>query len=140
MRRDQQLERIRAVPLFETLSKREVREILQAAREIEFLDGSVIVQEGSTGQDFYLILDGVVGVTAKGRRRARLGPGDYFGEIALIAGGPRTATVTAATRVWTLRLDSASFFAILDRMPTVARKILVEVCRRLGDARHSPTN
>lgn len=140
MRKDSMLELLRSVPLFEGVSKRELRTILQAAREVEFPPGRTIVQEGLRGMDFYLILTGRAAVRPPGKRPKILGPGDYFGELSVIDGQPRSATVTADTRVFALRLDRSGFFAVLARNPEIAVKVLVEVCRRLRSARPSPTN
>ena len=140
MRRDDQLARLAAVPLFQGLSKRELRDIRRLAREVEFREGDDIVTEGMIGDDLYVILGGEVDVRVKGRRKATLRSGDYFGEIALIAKSRRTATVTATTRVWGLRLESRDFFSLLDNAPRVGRKVLVEVARRLAAAEPSPTS
>ena len=137
MRRDEQLERLRSVFLFENLSKREVTEIRRVAQEIEFRDGSEVVGEGSIGDDFYLILEGEARVTKGSTEVKRLAPGDYFGEIAVILGTPRSATVTALGRVLVLRLDSDRFLPLLDSMPSIARKVLVEVTRRLLECEDS---
>lgn len=129
---------LRAVPLFRGLSKREVSKILQAGREMEFAEGASIVEEGLEAIDFYLILSGRARVTVRGRKRRLLEAGDYFGEISVLDGGPRSASVTAESRVWTLRLERKRFLEILDRNGSIGRKILVEMCRRLREAEGSP--
>jgi hypothetical protein len=82
----------------------------------------------------YIIATGTATVTRDGRRLATLGPGAFFGEMALLTHGPRTATVTADTAVKLLRLDERSFAALLKDAPTVARKVLEGVARRLREA------
>lgn len=116
------------VPLFAGLSKRQLQEVIRTATEVNHPEGDVIVQEGSTGVGFHLILEGQARVTIGGRSRAVLGPGDYFGEISLIDGGPRTATVTAETPVRTLSLTSWEFRPMLKRNPEIAHKLLVHLC------------
>jgi CRP/FNR family transcriptional regulator, cyclic AMP receptor protein len=138
MRKDAMVEFLRSVSLFQGLSKRELRTILQAAREEEFPPGRTILQEGLQGTDFYVILTGQAAVRPTGKRKEIFGPGDYFGELSVIDGQPRSATVTADTRVFALRLERSGFFALLERNPKIAVKVLVEVCRRLRSARPSP--
>src|SRR5881396_119423 len=87
------------VPLFSGCSKRELAVIAQAAKEVRHKAGTVIAREGEYGIGLFLILEGKCRVTIGGKEKAILGPGDFFGEIALIDGGPRTATVTAITDV-----------------------------------------
>jgi CRP/FNR family cyclic AMP-dependent transcriptional regulator len=133
---DPRLHLLGAVPLFQGLSRQDLAEVLAVAREVEFPAGIDIVSEGSKAMDFFLILDGEAGVTIRGRRSQsqKLRPGDYFGEISVLDGGPRSATVTAETPVWALRLDRSKFLALLDRHGSIGRKILVEMSRRLRAA------
>jgi CRP/FNR family cyclic AMP-dependent transcriptional regulator len=131
---DPTLHLLGAVPLFQGLSKRDLSEILSVAREVEFSAGIDIVSEGSKALDFFLILDGEARVTVRGRRSQKLRPGDYFGEVSVLDGGPRSATVTAETPVWALRLDRSKFLALLDIHGLIGRKILVEMSRRLRAA------
>lgn len=128
------VEKLRSVPLFHGLSRRQVSQIVKLGRELEFLAGEPIVEVGLRARDFYLILSGRAKLRVPGRRIRSLGPGDYFGEISVLDGGPRTATVTAETRLWALRLDRSKFVPLLDRHGSIARKILVEMCARLRSA------
>jgi CRP/FNR family transcriptional regulator, cyclic AMP receptor protein len=132
--RDPGVEMLRSVPLFKGLSPRELAEILAAGREDEFSPGEAIVEHGLKAMDFYVILDGKAKLEVPGGRTAALGPGDYFGEISLLDGGPRTANITAETRVLTLRLDRSRFIPLLDRHGSIARKILAEMAARLRRA------
>jgi CRP/FNR family cyclic AMP-dependent transcriptional regulator len=134
----QKLKMLRNVPLFRGLSKREITTIIKAGKEIEFEPGSTMVEEGLQAIDFYLIISGEAKVIVGGRRRRVLGPGDYFGEITVLDGGPRSATVVAETRVWTLRLDRDAFVRILDRNGTIGRKLLMEMGSRLREAERAP--
>jgi CRP/FNR family transcriptional regulator, cyclic AMP receptor protein len=119
------------VRLFEGLSKRELEAIHQASKTTEFPPGKPIVEEGATGLGFHLILEGEAVVTVGGRKRATLRAGDYFGEMSLIDGGPRSATVRAETPVRTLGLTSWAFLPLLDDHPSIARKLLTEMSKRL---------
>ena len=134
------LKMLGSVGLFEGLSQKELTQIHRQAREGEFETEDVIVTEGETGVGFHLILSGRAKVLAGKRQIASLGPGDFFGELSLIDRGPRTATVVASTRLKTLSLVSWEFLPLLDRNPRIARKILVEICRRLRNERDSHTH
>jgi CRP/FNR family transcriptional regulator, cyclic AMP receptor protein len=122
---------LRQVPLFEGFSKRELDAVFSSAKITEFSPGKPVVEEGATGVGFHLILEGEAAVTVGGRKRAVLRSGDYFGEMSLIDGGPRSATVRADTPVRTLGLTSWAFLPLIDDHPSMARKMLVEVSRRL---------
>ena len=87
------------VPLFSDCSQRDLQTIARVVREIPHEAGTVIAREGEPGVGLFVILDGTADVSIGGRKKATLGPGDFFGEIALLDGGPRTATVTAKTDV-----------------------------------------
>jgi CRP/FNR family transcriptional regulator, cyclic AMP receptor protein len=119
------------VQLFEGLSRRELNAIYSAAKEVEFDEGHEVVEEGATGVGFHLILHGEADVLVGGRKRATLGAGDYFGEMSLLDGGPRSATVRTKTPVKTLSLTSWAFLPLLDKSPSIARKLLMEMSARL---------
>src|SRR5919106_2224016 len=119
------------VPLFEEFSKRELEAVFTSAKITEFAPGKTVVEEGATGVGFHLVLEGEAAVTVGGRKRAVLRPGDYFGEMSLIDGGPRSATVRAETPVRTLGLTSWAFLPLIEDHPSMARKLLVEMSKRL---------
>ena len=125
------IELLKTVPLFEGLSKRELDSVYRTGKEITFGPGHDIVEEGATGIGFHLLLDGEVDVVVGGKKRARLGRGDYFGEMSLLDGGPRSATVKTATEVRTLALTPWAFISLVERTPSIAKKLLVELSKRL---------
>lgn len=131
---------LREVPLFEGLSSRHVRRIAQLATEVTFRAGRTIVERGVRGDAFYLILDGRAkvyrSVVPGGRILARLGPGDFFGEMALLDGGPRAATVVAETPLAAMRLSRPAFRRLLQKEPAVAVRVLEEMARRSRE--HQP--
>jgi CRP/FNR family cyclic AMP-dependent transcriptional regulator len=131
---------LRSVPLFEGLSQKELQAVVRSAKQVEYAPDRDIVTEGATGVGFHLILKGKASVLVGGRTRAKLGPGDFFGEMSLIDGGPRSATVRADTDVRTLSLASWEFTPLLDANPSIARKLLVELSRRLRTAEQSLTH
>ena len=125
------------VGLFEGLSRRELESILAAGKEIRHGEDHDIVEEGATGVGFHLILEGEADVLVGGVPRAKLRTGDYFGEMSLLDGGPRSATVRSVTPVQTLALTSWAFMPLLEKMPSIARKLLVEMSKRLRQVEDS---
>ena len=125
------VELLAGVDLFKGLSKKELRAIADMAKEMHFSPGQRVVTEGEEGGRFHMILDGKAKVTVAGRTRNVLGPGAYFGEVSLIDGGPRSATVAAETPLRTLALAAWNFRPLMKELPGIAPKILVEMCRRL---------
>jgi CRP-like cAMP-binding protein len=134
MRMDETLQTLGAVSLFEGLSERELAGLLASGEEVEFAAGHEIVHETETAEHFFLLLKGRATVWVRGRRRQELGPGDHFGEMAVLDAGPRSATVRAESAVRALRLDRSNFSNVLDRHGSIARKLLVEMSKRLRAA------
>ena len=132
--RESKLKLLASVPLFQELSKKELSAILKSAHEVEHEAGSAVLEEGTGAIGFHLILEGKAKVTTGSRQRAELGPGDYFGEMSLIDGLPRTATVTPVEPMKTLTIASWDFAPMLENYPSIARKMLVEMSRRLREA------
>src|SRR5438270_13194470 len=104
------------------------------ARTEDDRSGRALATAGEQGGRFYLILEGNAQVTIAGEQWAELGPGEYFGEISLIDGEPRSASVTAASDLRVLSLASFTFAPLLVEHPTITRKILLEMCARLRRA------
>ncbi|HXF56733.1 MAG TPA: cyclic nucleotide-binding domain-containing protein [Actinomycetota bacterium] len=119
------------VPIFSSLSRRELQAIARQGKEVRHGEGAVLAREGDAGLGFFLILEGEARVTVKGRFRRTLGPGDFFGEISLLDGGPRTATVTAATPVRLLGIAQWAFKRLVDQHPSMASKMLRAMASRL---------
>lgn len=128
------LARLSAVPLFGGLSRRQLRALARAAAREQFRPGDRIVREREADDGFYVMQDGSAAVTVAGGKKASLERGGYFGEMAVIDGGPRSATITAETNVTVLKLPSSAFVRLLDRDPAIARAIEAELQRRLRDA------
>jgi CRP/FNR family transcriptional regulator, cyclic AMP receptor protein len=125
------------VPLFATLSRRHLKRLAEHADLVGFDEKDLIVQEGTAGGTFYVIVQGEARVRQHARSIATLGPGDFFGEVALLDGGPRTADVVATTPVTAIRIFKRSFDAMVAEEPGVAAKILAVVARRLREAERS---
>jgi CRP/FNR family transcriptional regulator, cyclic AMP receptor protein len=122
------------VPLFEGLSRRHLKRLAEHADEISFREKETIVEEDQPGGSFFVIVEGEVKVQQRGRVIATAGPGEFFGEISLLDGGPRSATVVAGTPVVAIRLFKSSFDRVVKEEPQVAGKILTVVARRLREA------
>jgi CRP-like cAMP-binding protein len=125
------------VPLFATLSRRDLRRLAEHADVVSFRPRETIVQAGRPGGTFYVVLEGEAKVVRGNRAIGSLTPGDFFGEISLLDGGPRTASVVAETPVTAIRIFKRSFDRVISEEPTVAAKILAVVARRLREAARS---
>ena len=132
LRRNQKVEVIKRVPLFANCSKRELEQIASIADEIDLREGKVLIAEGKSGREFFVLLEGEADVTKDGRQINRLGAGDFFGEIALVSRSPRTATVTATTPVRTLVITDRSFRRLLEDSPEIQLKVLEALAERLA--------
>jgi len=125
---------LKGVPLFADCSKRELEAIAGAIKEVNHAPGHVIAREGDIGVGFFLITDGTATVSVGGRPRAKLKPGDFFGEISLLDHGPRTATVTAASAIRLLGLTAWAFKGVVEQHPTIALNLLKVVAQRTRSA------
>ena len=129
------------VPIFEELSSKELKAIAAASKEVTHRQGAVLAREGDSGVGFFLILDGEVSVGLRGRPVRSMRPGDFFGEISLLDGGPRTATCTAQTEVTTLGLTPWTFKRLIEQNPAIASKMLKVMAQRLrSSAKLQPTS
>jgi CRP-like cAMP-binding protein len=136
---DTKVQALKGVPLFGGLSRKELVQLERICEDVQVEPGKVLCKEGQVGHEFFVLLDGKVQVTRKGRRVATLTGGDFVGEIALITEMPRTATVTAETPVRFFVLTRREFHAVLDQSPNVERKVLRALARRLAETSSDPT-
>ena len=134
MKRNHGTEQLKQVPFFSSCTKAELEMILGATTRLTFTAGEILAKEGSQGHEFMVINEGRVRVEAGGRVLSELGPGDFFGEIALLDGGPRTATVTAETDVVAEVIAQGDFDGLVARSPGLDRKLLIGLARRLREA------
>jgi CRP-like cAMP-binding protein len=125
------IEQLRGVPLFAGLPDKALTQVLALAKEVDHESGKPILEEDHSGVGFHLILEGNATVDVSGTEVARFGPGDYFGEMSIIDGLPRSATVTAAVDVRTLAITSWDFEGLMEQHPSMMRAMLVELSGRI---------
>ncbi len=123
---------LKRVPLFEQCSKKDLQSIAQIADELDLRAGKVLIEEGERGREFFVIVEGEVEVRRKGRTVATLGPGSFFGEMALLSKVPRAATITALTAVDVLVITDRAFLDLLNRMPALWLKVARALAERVG--------
>ena len=123
---------IKGVPLFSEASKAELAEIAGIADEVDLPEGRTLIKEGDSGREFFVLIEGSANVTQDGRSIRNLGPGDFFGEIALIAKAPRTATITTTSPVRALVITDRAFRRLLERSPEIAVTVLTALAERLA--------
>ncbi|MEO6886485.1 MAG: cyclic nucleotide-binding domain-containing protein [Jatrophihabitantaceae bacterium] len=121
------------VPMFADCSNRELQHVAKLLTEIDVQAGRQLTTEAEAGHEFFIVLDGNAEVTIDGRTVATLTSGDYFGEVALLGHGPRTATVTALTAMTLAVVGQREFSALLDEAPALTRSMLNALARRLSD-------
>jgi CRP-like cAMP-binding protein len=124
------LEELGRVPIFSDLTPRELRRLLRSTEEYAYPEGAVFVKEGARSEQLFVLLEGSARVVRRGRTVARLYGGDFFGEISLLDGLPRTATVVAATPVRCLVLLRKEFERIITEMPSVGTRVLRSLAGR----------
>ena len=127
-------EMLAQVPLFAGLEARDLDRIADSFKQRNFAAGDTIASEGSGGAGFFVIGEGTARVTVQGEERATLGPGQYFGEIALLDEGARTATVTAETDMTTYAMTFWEFRPIVETDARIAWKLVQELAHRLREA------
>lgn len=130
---------LKSVPLFGELNDKHLKAIVSSGKIVEFPSGKEVTREGEAGVGFHLILSGAAEVSVGGASKGTLGPGDYFGEISLIDGMPRSATVLITEPTTSFSLVSWDFSRLLDANPEMMKVLLVELCRRLRAAEAATT-
>jgi len=136
---DTKVQALKGASLFDGLSRKELTQLARVSEDLEVEPGTVLCKEGEIGHEFFVIVDGKVKITRKGRRVATRGGDEFVGEIALLEDVPRTATVTAETPVRLFVLTRKDFRHLLDTQPGVERKVLRALARRLAETSRDPT-
>ena len=129
---DTKVDALAKAPLFSALSKQELGELAKATEDLEVEEGKALTREGDLGREFFVIVEGDVSVTQAGDEIRKLGPGDFFGEIALIyENARRTATVTASSPLRFFVLTRQSFRSLLEHQPEIEEKVMAALEDRL---------
>ena len=128
------LEKLRPVPLFSGLKEKQLKSVLASGKQQSYPEGHVIVGEGDVGVGFYLILDGGVEVKRKGRTMAKLGSGDFFGEMSLLDSNPRSSDVVAASPTTCLVLSTWDFRGLVESHNEIAMNLLRTLVHRLRES------
>lgn len=131
LRKNAKLELIKSVPLFAQCTKKELEALAALADEIDVPEGRELATQGAAGREFVILVDGSAEVRKNGRRINELGASDFFGEIALLTNGPRTATVTTASPSTLLVLTDRAFRQLTDTVPSVKDKVVQALAERL---------
>jgi CRP/FNR family cyclic AMP-dependent transcriptional regulator len=132
-RRDAYIEHLGRVPLFSACSRDELRKLSRRTTDIPIAEGQVLVKEGERGLEFFVIVSGRAKVSRRGRKVGEVGPGDFFGELALLIDAERNATVTALSPMEAIVLSRREFEAALADAPRMTQKIMAGMASRLAE-------
>jgi len=121
------------VPLFSACSRKDLGLVAKRAEDVKVDGGKVLVSEGAAGAEFFVIIEGTAKVSRHGQEVAKLGPGSFFGDLALLDRAPRNATITAETPMELVVLGQREFAALIDEVPGFAHKLLAGLARRLRE-------
>jgi CRP/FNR family cyclic AMP-dependent transcriptional regulator len=133
MARDLYVARLKAVPLFAQLSKKELAMLVRQADHIEYPEGFVVIREGQSGNEFWLVISGTLSVQRGGDEVDTLGSGDWFGELAVIDPAPRDATIVATSPVELMVIGRQRFWATLEGSTSLMRKVIIGLAHRLRE-------
>ena len=128
---DQKLELLKRTPLLSDLGRRELEEVERLVDEVDVPAGKVLMREGDAGREFFVLVSGTVAIDRGGTRVRTLESGDFFGEIALLAEGPRTATATTEGPATLLVLGHREFHSLMDKYPAIRTCVLDALAKRI---------
>jgi CRP-like cAMP-binding protein len=129
----QHLESLNKVPLFSGCTKKELEKVARASDEITMTAGTLLVDQGQTGREAFVLLEGEVVIRRNNRKIATVGPGSVIGELSLLDHGPRTATAVCLTDCTLLVIEQRRFLGVLDDVPAIAHKLLAALASRIRD-------
>ncbi len=130
---------LQRVQLFEACSSRQLRAIARIAEVQEVPAGHVLAQAGDPGDRFFVIVDGAAQIEVSPQQQSRISPGEFFGEMSLLDGEPRSATVTADTAMRLLVIQRRDFMTLLGEVPSLTERMLVTLCQRVRKAEKALT-
>ena len=128
---DARIRHLQRVPLFSGFNEKELRRVAELARIVDVPEGTAVTQIGEPGNSFFVIIDGTVAVRTPIGTSAQLHPGEFFGEMSLLDGEPRSATIVATTDLRLLVVDRSHFWRLLDETPDLIRGMLTILSRRV---------
>ncbi|MFT5267128.1 MAG: CRP/FNR family cyclic AMP-dependent transcriptional regulator [Acidimicrobiales bacterium] len=128
------------IGIFSELSKRELKTVARLMTGLEIKEGATLTRQGAPGREFMIISGGTAKVEIDGQTVAHLAAGDFLGELAVISGTPRTATVTATSAMTVEVLNRREFMSLLDESASLGRKVLVGAVKRLQTNERTKTN
>jgi CRP/FNR family transcriptional regulator, cyclic AMP receptor protein len=131
LHRNKKIELLKSVPLFAGCSKKELEQISRIADELDFQAGKTLITEGSPGREFFVLVDGTAEIQRQGEKIDTAGPGDFFGEMALLSDNPRNATVVTTSPADVLIVTAQNFRSLVERNPLIALKVMRAVADRL---------
>ena len=134
------VEQLRHVPLFKDFSDEELGHVAQVTKRVEFAEGHTVASQGEMGVGFHQIIEGGADVIQDGRTIGHLKPGDYFGEISLLDGGTRSATVTTTAPTTTLSIAAWDFSRLIEHSHEMTKKLLIGLCHMLRTSRGQPAD
>ena len=142
LKKDTKIELVRSIPLFAEFSKSDLQKIARIAEEIEFEPEALLMREGETGHEVFVVVSGQLEVWRRraGGKIADPGPGEVVGEMALLSKKPRNATVRAATPVHLLRIKDTDFIELLDQLPALWPKIASALADRVSESKNCTTS
>jgi CRP/FNR family transcriptional regulator, cyclic AMP receptor protein len=129
--RDEKLDLLHRIPLFNGFDRTRIKRLGELADEVEVPPGKVLMRQGEEGEDMMVIVRGRVAIERDGGRLNTMGPGDFFGEIAMVAHGPRTATATTEEPSTLLVVNHRDFHSLMEEFPEVADQVLHALAQRL---------
>lgn len=129
----QHLDTLRSVSLFSACNTKELEKVAKASEEITMTAGTLIVDQGQTGREAFVIIEGQVTVKRNNRKVATLGPGSVVGEMSLLDHGPRTATAICETDCTLLVIDQRRFLGVIDDVPAFSHKLLASLASRIRE-------
>ncbi len=134
MARDEKLDLLKRVPLFASCGRHQIERVGMLADEVDLPKGRVLMQQGERGEEMFVLIDGAADIRRNGHQIARAGPGEFFGEIALLDGGPRTATVELAEDSRLLVVSRRDFQSLVNEFPEIRLQILEALAHRVRTA------
>lgn len=134
VKQEDKIERLKEVPVFEACSHRQLRSVARVARVFDVAADTVLARAGEPGDEFFLIIDGTARAEVSAEKRVLLHPGEFFGEMSILDGGPRSATVVADTPLRLLVISRRHFSVLLKDVPGLTQTLLATLSKRVRQA------